>query len=72
MLHLCVEDKVTSQEHSKALTLIQCKKLEHVALKEQIDPCSHMLPTTHKWDQIIKFAKGQKIKSPLQWKNMQR
>jgi hypothetical protein len=50
MLDFCVEDKVISLEHSKALTLIQCKKLEHVALKEQIDPCFHMLPTTHKWD----------------------
>jgi hypothetical protein len=46
--------------------MIQCKKLEHVALKEQIDPCSHMLPTTHECDYIIKeLQKVTKSKAPI-------
>jgi hypothetical protein len=40
-------------EHSKVLSLIQCKKLEHIATKELVKLHSHMVLTTQKWDKIV-------------------
>ncbi len=40
-------------EHSTILSIIQCKKLEHIATKELAKLHSHMVLITQKWDKII-------------------
>lgn len=32
--------------------MIQCKKMEHLTLRELVDPRSQMVLTTHKWDKM--------------------
>ncbi len=52
MLDLFYDDKIT-WSNLRFFFSIQCKRLEHLALKELVNPHCHMVPTTHKCDKFV-------------------
>jgi hypothetical protein len=41
-------------EQNEVLAFIKCKHMEHVAQKQLIDPRAHRVPTTQRWNKIVK------------------